>query len=73
VVYTYNPSYSGAGDQEYLWLRPALAKVSQTPSQPIKLGKLMYACHPSYIVVINRRIMVKAGQGKMKDPVGKKK
>jgi hypothetical protein len=58
VAHACNLNYLGIGEQEDHGSRPAQKKVSKTPCQPIKLGVVAYACHPSYIRGINwRRIM----------------
>jgi hypothetical protein len=45
-----NPSYSGGGDQEDHYLKPAQTKKT--------LGVLVHNCHPSYAGGISRRIEV---------------
>jgi ribosomal protein L31 len=43
-------------------LRPGrVKKLAKLPSQPINLGMVVHACHPSYTRGINRRFMVQAG------------
>jgi hypothetical protein len=64
MVYAYDPSYLGGGDQEDDGWRLAQAKVSKTPSQPINQSVVVHACDPSYAKGIGRRITVQAEPGK---------
>jgi hypothetical protein len=45
-------------------LRPAQAKVNETPMSANKLGLVAHASGTSYMVGINRRIIVQVGPGK---------
>jgi hypothetical protein len=43
-----NASHSAGRDQEDCGSRPALTKHQRPPSQWVKLGVMMWVCHPSY-------------------------
>jgi hypothetical protein len=47
-------------------------KVNETPSQPIKLGIVVYICHPRHMGSINRRIEVQPCPSKSVRPYWKK-
>jgi hypothetical protein len=49
VPHTCNPSYLGVGDQKDCDLRPAWAKVSETPISTKKQGAVLHICHPSLV------------------------
>jgi hypothetical protein len=64
VAHYCNPSYSGGGDWEdsLFKVRPG-KKSAKPPSQPVTLGMVVHAYHPSYPGSVNKRITIQAGQG----------
>jgi hypothetical protein len=56
VVHSYNPNYSGGGDQEHLRSRQPTEKVSKNPISTNKPDMVVHTCNPSYERGVGRKM-----------------
>jgi hypothetical protein len=69
VTHTCNPSYLEVEMGKIMIQGQPRQKLSKTPSQPIKFGAMVHACHTRYMKGINRRLRSRSAQPKAQDPI----